>query len=122
MAGICSIRIRFGKRVLSIFRLDGRRAEQKSYVLKSPSAEVSLKPTCHHRGNEQKDSREQADAMVEQVFGERMRAWEIESSGLGTPLPSVPYSDAKNVSNGMTACPGSPAEATSRRTRFGKQR
>jgi hypothetical protein len=59
---------------------------------------------------------------AEHVLGERTRASENEPGDRGISLPSVPYSDAKNASNGMIAFPGSPAQATSPRMQCGKQR
>ena len=62
------------------------------------------------------------DFMAECVFAEKLRAWETQPSARGMSLPSVPYSDAKTVSNGMSAFPGWPAAATSPRMRCGRQR
>ena len=90
---------------------------------KSPSAKAGSNQSVHTKVNEQDDpKKEHADAIADCVSRERMRAWEIEPGGLGISLPSVPYWDAKNVSNGMSAFPRSLAEATSPQKRCGKQR
>jgi hypothetical protein len=66
--------------------------------------------------------REQADARANCVSREMMRVGVTRTSGRGISLPSAPYSDARSVSNGMSAFPRWPAEATSPQRRCGRQR